>query len=213
MPGSTPHKLQFRFRGNRNYVQSADIVQGLQDWAKSFGASAEGSAWRLARLQMNRLVGCHCVVTTDAPEGERPAAVVDFVGPDSKGFRVYLRVTDETVEARDPYDEAPLAKALYIQPQDNALGAFRAAITHVPGYTALEHVIFAQKGLSSAIVGHDRTKWLAAQIVFDEFEPNAFSRIELTPQRVVGERFVSCDFAMDGKRIGTTVYIAQPGTT
>jgi hypothetical protein len=213
-PGHTAVPLRFRFRGRRDYVQSADIAAGLIDLVDGEAVAEWCGLQYLSRLQMNGLIGHHCLAVAHGDMENRPAAVAEFVRPrdaHSETVRIAVIQTTEPVSKRVPYDESPLEDALHIDANENVAGGFRASTVAVAGYGALDQVVYAQKMLSHAIVGHMETKWLAAQFTFKGRLPAEYSLIELEPGRVVGDRFVSSVFAFDGQDFGEAVFIASSG--
>lgn len=159
--------LDLAFRGNRDYVQGADIYESVVTTIRRVCGSVQGEL----KINMHSLArsGCELLlapadVTLQRPESGRAEFVFG-------GWHGWIAETGRPIVERIPYDEGHIAR------QCEITGSIIRTIGKMPN-SAVEIVIGATKLLHQVLYPQVERKWIV-------------SRIEL--QRV----FTATDFAME----------------
>jgi hypothetical protein len=184
IPGFHGATFTLPYRGDRDYIHSADIFQALTGLVRD--QLAPGA--HLASLVLRRKVSRQLRVSA----GDGPRGIGTFsVHAGAEEIHGVLVETETTVDRRGPYDESPLVDAVIA---DAGSAAFSSA---VPGYTAFEHLLVAMK-----VAGGDaaRDAWLCQVNLLSPLLEPAPLAVRVTQKLLLFHRFA---IVQSGGEIGS----------
>lgn len=192
---NTPYQFECPFKGDRHYLQGADIFNALCDWMLQTHRPADVRRLDLSfrQLTSQRLE----ILDHECPQRVSPVATATC-DVNGQVLRLWLYECGEMVEHRVPYDESRMTQGL------NVDLARRAAFSEVSSpFSEMETWVALTKALHKACLPEVRARWVFARIVL----PNGLQwPLEGKRQLVIEgnwhNRLTRTRLDRDGQRVG-----------
>lgn len=154
---ASPHKFECVFKGDRDYLQGADIFNAVREWLLLRHRPADVRRLDLSfrRLTSQRLE----ILDHVCPQGRPPVATVSCE-VDGQVLRLWLFECGDMVQQRVPYDESRMTQGLEVDL------AGRAARSEVfSPFSEMETWVALTKALHKACLPEVKARWVFARIV------------------------------------------------
>ena len=201
----SPFTLDLPLKGERSYLQSADIYHGLLSHLEKEASLDQIEDLRLIFRQMNR-----GVIRFDAPgdDGKAPTGSVSFT---LSGDSVRLSIFDEEAEekARVPFPEEEISSRCQVSvegrsvsiEQDGALSAFQP----------MEVIVAANKCMHQEVFADAKGKWLFTETRNPRpITSTAWKRITLTVISQFGTKLTKTEIRVDDVPSGYLCFSLLP---
>jgi hypothetical protein len=197
-------RLNFSFKGARNYVQGPDILDAWCD------ALAENGHRELANLDItfHRMVA-HQAVAREVPGledgAEPPNAMLRFMENEAQRTWI-LEETDEAITERGPYDEETLINASHLEPAQQSI-----RVKPLQNYSNAEIVVALNKALLLKLLPEAKGKWLFTRLqLARSFRHLTFSNLEVRFLGHSNYRITRSRVFGDGEPLGSIFFSLLP---
>lgn len=178
-----------RFKGNRDYVNGADMVLGVYKFLESLNTNKNA----LKSIKFRKFSD-KVVYIVDLEDVTRGNLVGEFsYSCNGNVSKKYLVHESEYIKNRSEYDESAFGYNF----EDKTI------LSEQQVYTTIEDIVGLVKiNHYKQFSGFDG-KWIFAQLDLKSKLPSTFSRIELPIKVVVKNSFTTSDIIIDNESVGT----------
>ncbi|WP_420401444.1 hypothetical protein [Flagellimonas sp.] len=196
--------LNFKFKGDRDYVHGTDIYTRLVEVLKQEYEPLEMlelSFHKVANKQLKMLV----LEQEDNSLGFSNQACIFKFNHKGQKYLVGLSETDENVKERYDYVESEIEQMAVIHAQEKRIG-----LAPKDKFSNIELVVAMNKILLSHILP-DPGKWYFARLqVSEDVNPIKASNIEIQLIKNIGSKITKSSIAFDGEIIGNIFFSKVP---
>jgi hypothetical protein len=190
--------LNFKFKGERTYVQGGDIFDALEE------ACSKRDAF-ITSLSMRHLTSKNLLATTNVSQTALSVGAAKIRCSDGSSHILNLYETSD-VNGRYEFIEKEITKrtcsvGLYIE------------TNHQGNYSTVENIIAITKALCNRLEPLDNSRWLFGQLVLQEKLPSVFSSLRVSRKASIPSRFNKNEICLDEKIIGEINFIAAPNAS
>lgn len=185
--------FNFKFKGERNYLQGPDIINEICTWLTDFENDVKDIDFSFHRLATKQLK----VIVDYVPDKIETVAVCTYK---TNGVRhkAYLIETNQPVIERYPYYEEDIIKTMEID-LTNRQGILRGEIT----YSDIEVWVAMTKALHQKVFANLNGKWLFVRGRFPHYSHHSVAlERAITISASFNDKLTRSEILLDRKKVG-----------
>lgn len=187
--------LDFKLKGQRNYIQGGDIVDDVDGYLKKQGIG------RLMRVAFRSFARNGCSLHFSQPLG--PSGVVadgQYQGLDGVMKPFWLVADGQPATERYAFDEELIVR-------DADVAGERIELRSLTPFSPIENIIALTKKLNYQLCPIASGKWVFGQLVLLEPLPDSYTQIAIEQKSLIAGRFSNNAMYIDGRHIGDMRFI------
>jgi hypothetical protein len=189
--------LNLRYKGNRDYLQGADIYQAVNQFFKAKGGFVNTISFRSfaknqLQIKLEKPTSASSLIAAEGsvsyPTGEEP---------------FWLVVTDETVNERYPFEESMITAAATMS--ENSV-----YIDNVLAFSLIELIVALCKYFSYADGPPLSGKWIFGKLIILQELPESWQSLRISRTTFLEGRFNRFSLSIDADHYGEILFIIAP---
>jgi hypothetical protein len=187
--------LDFKLKGQRNYIQGGDIVDHVDDYLKAQGIG------RLMRIAFRSFARNGCSLHFSQPQ-DPSGAVADgqYQGTDGVMKPYWLVEDGQPATERYVFDEELIVGSADVVGE-------RIKLQSLTPFSMIENIIALTKKLNYQLCPITSGKWVFGQLILLEPLPDTYTQIEIERKSLIAGRFSNNAMYIDGRHIGDMRFI------
>lgn len=179
-----------RFRGTRNYVQGADMVNGVLEYVKS----QKGENGEVIAVKFRSFTENSVYLSEDVCDSPEYSLIGTFSLRDETLISGYFYSGNTKIATRVDYDESIFAYDVDVDKQ---------TVSSVDQkYSVIEDLVAVVKFLHNQLFPSGDEKWVFVQLDLDVVLPRNYRRLEARIGKMLRGSFTVTEFSIDGAVVG-----------